>query len=108
MSKLSRKWDWNAMQRNWSWPVFLWLLLGIVLMAYFVTAPVQHAPAAAQPEKTPVSQRSLETVDRVCGFGQPDVYLIRARSCYYLVKGDTKPVILHLEDCPNPVHQGKK
>jgi hypothetical protein len=67
------------------------------------------ALASAQVEKAPAQQRSLEAVDSIGGFGEPNVYLIRARSCYYLVVNANKnPVVKHLEDCPNPIHQSKK
>ena len=87
----------------------LGFLLGIGCGIMIHEWEYKPAMAQAQPkvESAPPPQRSLEVIDQIGAFG-PHTYLIRARSCYYIiVDGDHgQPVVRHLEDCPSPSHSG--
>jgi hypothetical protein len=67
-----------------------------------------HSPVMAQTkvESAPSPQRSLEMIDRIgVSFG-PSVYLVRVRSCYYIVAeaGNGRVSLVHAKDCPSPIH----
>lgn len=83
------------------------VIWGIVGSAGMLPAQgIVSAQAQKPAEKPPVPQRSLEKIDNIGGFGDPNVYLYRALSCYYiLVVNNGRTTLAHVESCPAPVHQ---
>ena len=57
------------------------------------------------PVTAPAAIRSLEKIDHWNSLGEPDIYLFRVMTCYYVIIDGTHPVLAHLESCPSPEHR---